>query len=130
MNICLKISASILLIFLSACISTKENNKGNLYCYLGSASQEPLSTSPDNANSYRQFARRAPNDPNSFGPPPAQQKYSGKAWDKSNEYWYIANTGELFLYSNTDDFYVYYWQFSNTSKIDLVNHGLIDCGIK
>lgn len=81
---------------------------------------------PKNAAAYRTIAKMYPRD-EKFGPPPSQQYLRGSKWDLSNEYWYNAESGKFFLYSNADDDYVYYWQFNSSSKPNLEKHGLLYC---
>ena len=98
------------------------------YCDVSDLDQTPLGSRPDQAFRFRNIARLYPNNPDSFGPPPQQQKYSGQRWDRANEYWFADSSGKLHLYVNSDDFYVYHWAFENQTTPILVSHGLLRCG--
>ena len=87
-----------------------------------------MSAPPASVRMLRDIARRHPNDPDQFGPPPRQQLFSGKRWDRSNEFWYTDSSGGINLYCNTDDFYVYLWRFDSEPNVTLKDHGVINCG--
>ena len=97
-----------------------------LYCNFTDI--EPIGHAPDNANMFRSLAKQFPNTPNEFGPPPSQQLYSGEKGDTSNEYWYFSKNGNVYLFVNADDFYVYGWEFKGLENPVLVNHSLYECG--
>ena len=86
-----------------------------------------MAEAPEQASQLRDLARQHPNDRNSFGPPPRQQLFSGMRWDRTNEFWYKDPSGAIYLYSNTDDFYVYFWKFDMSGEPAVNDHGLIDC---
>ena len=102
------------------------NPKNSTICVGANIVRGKNTTPPKNASAYRAIAKMYPRD-HKFGPPPSQQYLPGSKWDLSNEYWYLAESGELFLYSNTDDSYVYYWQFNASSTPSLKKHGLLYC---
>ena len=110
-----------------SCASVRNVSGSRLHCHLDAGSQVSLPEPPSNAAALRNLARQYPNDPDSFGPPPFQQLFSGLQWDRRNEYWYADEAADLYLYSNTDDFYVYYWHFAGSSEPKLEDHGLLDC---
>jgi hypothetical protein len=112
---------------LPACSTAPVAVGASLYCYLDVGSQKPMANPPRNARALRDIARMYPNDPESFGPPPSQQQYSGAQWDRGNEFWYVSDSGDLYLYCNTDDRYVYVWHFKNTPDPVLEDHELLNC---
>lgn len=99
------------------------------YCLLTTSAAQLSIAAPKNAPALRNVAKRYPRNPREFGPPPSQTDIPGAVWDVSNEYWYQSNNkGELLLYCNTDDNYVYFWKFlSSGGKIRLADHGLLNC---
>ena len=114
---------------ITGCSSGKIVEGNSLYCHLDVGSQVPMALPPENADELRKIAKMYPNDPNSFGPPPTQQQFSGVPWDQKNEYWYATSEGHVYVYSNTDDFYVYFWHFENSSSPILEDHALVDCSV-
>ena len=102
------------------------NSKDSVICVSAEIALNTKISPPKNASKYRSIAKMYPMD-GKFGPPPSQQNLPNSKWDLSNEFWYLTETGELFLYSNSDDGYVYYWQFSTVPKANLEKHGLLYC---
>jgi hypothetical protein len=89
-------------------------------------SQQQMGAPPGNAEEFRDIAKMYPGD-RSFGPPMSQRNLPGMRWDSSNEYWYLSEAKDILLYSNTDDGYVYFWQFQAGPSPLLKDHGLLDC---
>jgi len=122
------ITFSILL--LSGCSSVTQK-KGLDFPICIFASQTRMSELPSNASNMRTVASKNSGDPNSFGPPPSQRDLPNSRWDKTNEYWYLTDSGDVYLYSNTDDSFVYYWHFRDASDgVQLLNNSLLDCDHK
>jgi hypothetical protein len=58
----------------------------------------------------------------------SQRDLPGSVWNRKNEFWYRSGNGEIILYTNTDDSYVYLWKFLIDGKvIKLLDHGLLNC---
>jgi len=111
----------------SACAADGSTRARSLSCFLATPHQRQLEQPPSNAPDLRGIAMLHPNDPNSFGPPPSQQHFSGSRWNTNNEYWYSADNGDVLLYVNSDDNFVYMWHFEGSST-RLKEHMLVDCG--
>ena len=102
------------------------NSEDSIICVAANAVIGTKTPPPKNAGLYRTIAKMYPRD-DKFGPPPSQQKLPGEKWDLTNEFWYLTGSGELFLYSNSDDGYQYFWQFDTLPKAKLKRHGLLFC---
>jgi len=88
-------------------------------CQLESDTSHRITTPPRNASDLRTVAVRSLS--HGFGP--------FLVWDLDNEFWYRETNGDLVLYCNTNDNYMYYWRFrSSGGKLRLSRHGLINCG--
>ena len=117
---------SFVLLLAGSLAVAEPNQKESLpYCKLESTTSHKLAAPPMNAGALRNLAKR--HHPRGFGPPPSQRDRPGAVWDTTNEFWY-EDGGDIFLYVNTDDNYMYHWRFqASDRKVKVVRHGLLEC---
>jgi len=120
------LAALCFLVATSSSFAQSDQHQNVPYCKLESETSRKLEAPPQNAAALREVAKR--HHPRGFGPPPSQTDLPGSTWDLTNEFWYKDDSGELVLYCNTNDNYMYHWRFrASGGKVRLVGHGLLEC---